>query len=74
MPADIERTIETILSLPPEDRMKVAEAVWDSLPERPVRPTPEQQAELNRRLDAIESAPEELLTWNDVLNELRGKL
>ncbi len=74
MPVDLEHTIESVLSLPPDDRLKVAEAVWDSFPEQPSRPTIEQQAELNRRLDALETSPEDLLTWNEVLDELRSKL
>jgi putative addiction module component (TIGR02574 family) len=74
MSLDVAHTIETVLSLPPQDRLRVAEAVWDSFPEQPAHPTIEQQAELNRRLDALESAPEDLLTWNEVLDELRSKL
>jgi len=74
MSVDVARTIETVLSLPPEDRLKVVEAVWDSFPEQPVAPTCEQQAELNRRIDALEAAPDDLLTWEEVLDDLRSKL
>jgi putative addiction module component (TIGR02574 family) len=74
MSVDVARTIETVLSLPPEDRLKVVEAVWDSFPEQPVAPTREQQAELNRRIDALEAAPDDLLTWEEVLDDLRSKL
>jgi putative addiction module component (TIGR02574 family) len=74
MSIDVAQAIETLLALPPEDRLKVVEAVWDSFPEQPALPSPEQQAELNRRLDALESAPEDLLTWDEILDGLRGKL
>ncbi len=74
MSIDVARTIETVLSLPPQDRLKVAEAVWESLPDQPAVLTAEQRAELDRRLDASDSAPDELLTWEEVLEQLRGKL
>jgi putative addiction module component (TIGR02574 family) len=73
MSTDVARTIETVLSFPPEDRMKVAEAVWNSFPEPPINPTPDQQAELNRRLDALDSDPNDMLTWNEVLDQLRDE-
>ena len=75
MGVDVARTIEDLRSLSVDDRMRVVQAVWDSLPEQGCVPTSaERTAELNRRLDAYEADPEDLLTWDDVLERLRGRL
>jgi hypothetical protein len=39
MAVDIERAIDDMRSLSMEDRMRVVQAVWDSLPEQPA-PSP----------------------------------
>jgi len=75
MAVDITHTIDELRVLSIDDRLKVVEAVWDSLPEEAVVSVPpEQGAELNRRLDAYEANPEQLLTWDQVLEQLRGRL
>jgi putative addiction module component (TIGR02574 family) len=75
MAVDVARTIHDLCTLPVDDRLKVVTAVWDSLPEEAAWPaSPEQRAELNRRLDAIEANPEPLLTWDQVLEQLRGRM
>ena len=75
MGVDVARTIEDLRSLSVDDRVRVVQAVWDSLPEQAFVPTSaEQVEELNRRLDAYEADPEDLLTWDDVLERLRGRL
>ena len=75
MAVDVTRTIDQLRSLSIEDRLRVVEAVWDSLPEEAAVPeSPEQRAELHRRLDAYEADPEDLLTWEQVLERLRGRL
>ena len=75
MAVDVARTIDDLRSLSVDDRMRVVQAVWDSLPEQATVPTsPERAAELNRRLDAYEADPQDLLTWDEVLQRLRGRL
>lgn len=75
MNADVAHTIEELRALSIDDRLKVVEAVWDSLPEEVAVPiSSAQRAELNRRLDAYEANPEQLLTWDQVLERLRGRL
>ena len=75
MVVDIGQTIDAALSLPVAERLRVVEAIWDSLPEHASLPvSPEQRAELDRRIDAYEAAPDDLLTWDQVLERLRGKL
>jgi putative addiction module component (TIGR02574 family) len=75
MTGDIAHTIDELCALPIGDRLKVVEAVWDSLPEEAAVPaSPEQRAELNRRLDAYETNPDDLLNWDEVLERLQGRL
>jgi putative addiction module component (TIGR02574 family) len=75
MSVDVAHTIDELRALSIDDRLKVVEAVWDSLPEEAAMPlTPEQRAELDRRLDAYEANPDQLLTWDQVLEQLRGRL
>jgi putative addiction module component (TIGR02574 family) len=75
MELDVARTIDELRSLSIDDRLKVVQAVWDSLPEQPtVAISPEQRAELERRVLAYEANPNDLLTWDQVLDGLRGRL
>ena len=75
MIVDVARTIDELCALPVDDRLKVVAAVWDSLPEEAAVPVSvEQRAELNRRLDAYEANPEDVLTWDQVLEQLRGRM
>jgi putative addiction module component (TIGR02574 family) len=75
MSVDVVRTIDELRTLSINDRLRVVEAVWDSLPEESAIPlSPEQRVELNRRLDAYEANPEDLLSWNDVLEQLRSRM
>ena len=54
------------------DRLRVVESLWDSIPaDSPVEISPEQRAELQRRIAAHERSPEQLLTWDEVLDRLR---
>ena len=74
MAIDVTHTIDELLSLSVDDRLKVVEAVWDSIPEHAaISLLPEQQVELNRRLDEYEADPDRLLTWEKVLEGLRGQ-
>ena len=59
---------EEILQLPPGERLKLLEEIWDSLAPEDV-PVPDwHKEELDRRLDRPEPGPG--LTWDQV----RGKL
>lgn len=76
MNIDLGQTIHDLKSLPVAQRLKVVEAVWDSIAEdpAPVALSAEQQVELDRRLEAYKANPEEVLTWDQVLEQLRGRL
>ncbi len=66
-----EQLISDAASLPVSDRLRVAEAIWDSLPEN-VNPTPgpEIKAEFDRRLANYWQNPETAMT----IDELRDRL
>ena len=72
---DIQQTLSELTALPVPDRLHVLETLWDSIDaETPVELSPAEQSEINRRLDAHEANPDELLTWDQVLDQLREKL
>ena len=57
--------------LPPSDRLRIAQAIWDSLPEDACpAPGPEVKAELDRRMAKYRENPESGMTIDD----LRGRL
>jgi len=69
---DIAQTLTELTALPIHDRLRVVESLWDSIPaDSPVEISPEQRAELQRRIAAHERSPERLLTWDEVLDRLR---
>ncbi len=76
MAIDVNHTIDELKALPLQDRLKVVEAVWDSMEEdgSTLALTQEQRAELDRRMAAHEADPDSALTWDQVLERLRGKL
>jgi putative addiction module component (TIGR02574 family) len=75
MATDIQSTIDELTSLSVNDRLRVVEAVWDSIgDDAPVTLSTSQREELDRRIDAHESNPDDMLTWDPVLRRVREKL
>jgi putative addiction module component (TIGR02574 family) len=69
---NINETLSELRSLPVTDRLRVVESLWDSIEsDTPVSISPEQRDEINRRIEAHEANPGELLTWDQVLDRLR---
>lgn len=69
---DISETLSELTSLPVTDRLRVVESLWNSIEsDTPVSLSPEQRDEINRRIEAHEANPDELLTWDQVLDRLR---
>ena len=54
-----------------EDRIALAQAIWDSIPVEPHRPllTDAQRQELQRRLDDHEANPDDVIPWEKVKAE-----
>jgi putative addiction module component (TIGR02574 family) len=73
-PVNINETLSELSALPVPDRLRIVESLWNSIDsEIPIELSPEQQAEIDRRLDAHRDHPSELLTWEQVLDQLRAR-
>ena len=72
----MRNTLAELLKLPASERIEIAMALWDSLTdaEREVELalTPEQQAELDRRLAEHISNPDSAIPWEEVRRKLAG--
>ena len=57
-----------VLALPVEERIRLAQSIWDSVVEVPeaVEVTEEQREELNRRLDTYREDPSAGSPWPEV--------
>ena len=71
---NLDQTLAELTSLPVADRLRVVESLWLSIDaDAPVSISPEQRAEIDRRVEAHERNPDELLTWDQVLDQLRDR-
>jgi putative addiction module component (TIGR02574 family) len=61
-------------AMEPEERLRLIGELWDSLNESPedVALTPAQRAELDRRLDRLESGKARLVSWDELKKRLVG--
>jgi len=62
--------------LPVNERIRLVEDLWDSIAsdQNSLPLTPEQKAELDRRLDAYEASGDPGRSMDDVISELRERL
>lgn len=67
--------LSEILQLSVAERIQLVEDIWDSIAVVPenVLLTAEQEAELERRLEAYQANPSEGISWNDLKTKLRGQ-
>lgn len=69
---DTAQALTELTALPIHDRLRVVESLWDSSPpDSPVEVSHGERVELQRRIAAHERWPEQLLTWDEVLDRLR---
>ena len=59
--------------LTPDERIQLAEDLWDSLPESNIRLTDAQRAELDRRLALHKADPGRGRPWREVLDEIERR-
>ena len=61
-------------AMEPDERLRLIGDLWDSLSESPedVSLTPAQRAELDRRLDRLESGKAKLVSWEELKARLVG--
>lgn len=67
--------LEQILELPAEERVEIAQQIWESVFEHPdiVPLTQAQKDELERRWQAFQRNPDEGEPWEDVKKSLLGE-
>lgn len=59
-----------VSQLSPEQRLALIGELWDSLDDADVAVTPAQRAELDRRLTALQEAPDGGVAWETLRDEL----
>ena len=66
--------LDEILRLPVDERVQLAENIWDSVEtdEQSVALTPEQHAELNRRIEYHKKNPGEMIPWETAKERYRN--
>lgn len=67
--------LDTAIGLPLSERIKLVEALWDSIIQDGYEPelTPAQADELDRRLTAHEKNPDDVVPWETVKAGLESK-
>lgn len=70
---DMAAVLREIDSWPVEARIQFVQTVWDRIVDMDAEPpfTEGQQAELDRRLAALKAAPDEVVTWEEILEQVR---
>lgn len=69
---DLNEALSELTALPVNDRLHIVESLWSSIEsDTPVALSPGQRDEIDRRVKAHQENPGELLTWDQVLDQLR---
>jgi len=69
-----ETLLENAKALPLADRIQLLEAIWESVAEEGYEPqlTTNQAAELDRRFEAHQNDPNDVIPWNEIKTELES--
>ncbi len=67
------RVTVDILAMSPAERLELIGELWDSLEADDVELSPEQQAELDRRLDSLEATGPTGAPWHEVEIRIRAR-
>ncbi|WP_256874382.1 addiction module protein [Nostoc sp. C057] len=72
---DITATLNEIATLSVEDRIRIVQAIWDSIAAEQVYPdlTDAQKQELDRRTADYDSNPDNVLTWEEIKASIKGQ-
>ena len=67
--------LDTAKSLPLADRIELIEALWESIAREGYEPelTREQAAELDRRLEAHQQNPDDVVSWDSIKTDLENR-
>ncbi|WP_083622704.1 addiction module protein [Planktothrix serta] len=65
---DITVTLNQIISLGIEDRIRLVQDIWDSIAAEQAYPdlTEVEKQELDHRITAYETNPDDVMTWEDI--------
>jgi putative addiction module component (TIGR02574 family) len=72
---DMATALHEIAVWPIDDRLQLVQEVWDHIADSGWQPTlsQSQKDEFDRRLAALESRPEEVVTWDEIESHGRRK-
>ncbi|WP_242053551.1 addiction module protein [Nostoc sp. FACHB-888] len=72
---DITATLNEIATLSVEDRIRIVQAIWDTIAAEQVYPdlTEAQKRELDRRTADYDSNPDNVLTWEQIKASIKGQ-
>jgi putative addiction module component (TIGR02574 family) len=72
---DMATALQEIQNWSPDDQIELVQKVWDNVVDLGWQPelTEEQRAELDRRIEALESNPNDVVTWDTIVNHVRRK-
>jgi putative addiction module component (TIGR02574 family) len=67
--------VDTVKRLPLAERIELVEALWESIAQEGYEPplTPEQAAELDRRLEAHRRNPNDVVSWESIKEDLSSR-
>ncbi len=68
-----DQTISDLVALPASERLRVVHAIWDSLSDDlAIAATPEQQAEIDRRLAAHRTDPSTAISHDELMRRIQS--
>lgn len=72
---DLQDTLERLTALPVPDRIRLAQALWDSIPggDQAAEPTDDQKRLIDRRTAELDANPGDVLTWDQIKTRVRGR-
>ena len=72
---DITATLNKIATLKVEDRIRLVQAIWDSIAAEQAYPelTDEEKQELDNRIAESDVNPDNVMTWEEVRNSIRKR-
>jgi putative addiction module component (TIGR02574 family) len=71
---NLDQTISDLSALSIDDRLRIVQRLWDSIPaDTEIAVTPEQRAELERRIAAHEANPDSAISSEELERRLQGR-
>lgn len=71
---DIQQTLSDLTSLPINDRLRIVQLLWDSIPpEAEVTVSPDQKRELDRRIAAHDADPSSAISRQELQRRLKER-